>query len=262
MKAFLLAAGLGSRLRPFTNIWPKCLMPINGYPLLGYWLRILEELDVSEVMLNKHHHSESVDRFLECNDFWGGVKTVFEEELLGTAGTLRNNYNFLKGGSVLVAHADNFCCCDFSNFISYHCDKRPKETLITMMTFTTENPSLCGIVETDEKGIVRAFHEKVKDPHGNVANGAVYIMEPEVFDWLIDNPKATDLSLDVIPEFLGRIATWHNSNILKDIGSVGSLIDVQNDQCNNYRPNLNKEWHQSFLNSKIMRELDSCVKKI
>jgi mannose-1-phosphate guanylyltransferase len=96
-----------------------------------------------------------------------------------------------------------------------------------MMTFTTQTPSTCGIVELDKDNIVIGFHEKIKDPPGNLANGAVYLLEPEVLKWICDRPEITDFSTQVLPQFIGRIATWHNQGVHIDIGSIHALRQAQ-----------------------------------
>ena len=72
-----------------------------------------------------------------------------------------------------------------------------------MMTFRTPTPSTCGIVELDSKGIVTNFYEKVLEPPGNLANGAVYLFESEVLDWIMDNDTLNDFSTEVLPQFIG-----------------------------------------------------------
>jgi mannose-1-phosphate guanylyltransferase len=95
---------------------------------------------------------------------------------------------------------------------------------MTMMTFDTDAPQTCGIVETDTDDLVVRFHEKVANPPGTRANGAVYIFEPEVIAFIASLGKPiVDLSTEVIPHFLGRIATYHNSGYHRDIGSPESL---------------------------------------
>ena len=69
MKALLLAAGLGTRLKPLTDIWPKCLMPIKGRPLLEYWLDTLQKLSINDVIVNTHYFSEYVKEFIEQTQF-------------------------------------------------------------------------------------------------------------------------------------------------------------------------------------------------
>jgi len=262
MKALLLAAGLGTRLKPLTEIWPKCLMPINGRPLLEYWLGILKQQKIHDVLVNTHHHANIVDDFLQSPQFKNQVQSVFEPELLGTAGTLRKNAGFFRYDSVLIVHADNWSCCDFSDFISYHQTNRPPETVITMMTFDCDVPTACGIVELDEKSIVVDFHEKVKNPPGKLANAAVYIIEPEVLKWIEENPHVTDFSTEVLPHFIGKIATWKNNNIHKDIGTVEVLTGAQNDSCDSHLLKDQDLWQQNFMKHPIHELLSSLSKEL
>jgi len=250
-KALLLAAGLGTRLSPLTDIWPKCLMPIKNRPLLEYWLGILHKVDIDNVLVNTHYYSEHVVDFLHQPQFKDWVHSVYEENLLGTAGTLRENAGFFQNSTVMLAHADNWTCCDFSNFLSYHHNQRPKGTVITMMTFNCPNPLSCGIVELDKNGIVVEFHEKVQNPPGRLANAAVYLIEPEVIEWIENNPEITDFSIEVIPQFMGKIATWENKNIHRDIGTVEALKEAQMDKCETPLWTEESSWQQDFLSNPI-----------
>ena len=251
MKALLLAAGLGTRLKPLTDIWPKCLMPIRGRPLLEYWLGILHNSGINDVLVNTHYFSKYVEEFLGQSHFSNWVSSVYEIELLGTAGTIRNNIDFCKDSTILLAHADNWTCCDFSDFLQYHHNKRPKGTVMTMMTFTCPNPSTCGIVELDCNGVVVEFHEKVKNPPSKLANAAVYLIEPEVVEWIKKHSKVTDFSTEVLPQFLGKIATWENKKIHRDIGTIEMLREAQIDECEPLIWGGNNLWQQIFLNNPI-----------
>ena len=250
-KALLLAAGLGTRLSPLTDIWPKCLMPIKNRPLLEYWLGILHKTDIDNVLVNTHYYSEYVVDFLQQSQFKDWVHSVYEENLLGTAGTLRENADFFQNSTVMLAHADNWTCCDFSNFLSYHHNQRPKGTVITMMTFNCPNPLSCGIVELDKNGIVVGFHEKVQNPPGRLANAAVYLIEPEVIEWIENNPEITDFSTEVIPQFMGRISAWENKNIHRDIGTIKILKEAQMDKCETPPWTEESSWQQDFLSNSI-----------
>jgi mannose-1-phosphate guanylyltransferase len=223
----LLAAGLGSRLKPYTNDWPKCLMPINEKPLLEYWLDIAKELGAINVVVNTHYLAGTVKSFLERPVYKGWVTEIHEPELKGTAGTLRANEDALRDVTILLVHADNFCECDFKGFLEFHRTSRSRHCPITMMTFNTQNPRVCGIVEVDEDGVVIGFHEKVSNPPGNLANGAVYLVEPEVLQWICDRSEISDFSTQVLPHFIGRISTWHNRGTHIDIGSIESLRAAQ-----------------------------------
>jgi len=154
---------------------------------------------------------------------------VYEESLLGTGGTLLKNRDFFRREPSLLVHADNLSNFDVRAFIRRY-EKRERGIEITMMTFDAVEPEECGIVELDQRGVVRAFHEKVKNPPGNLANGAVYVMSPSVMDFLAGLGKETiDFSTEVLPHFMGRINTFHNGIYHRDIGTVESLLAAQID---------------------------------
>jgi len=232
-------------------------MPINGHPLLEYWLGILQKSNITNVLVNTHYFSEKVKNFLKQRHFLGWVELTYESNLLGTAGTIRKNINFYKDSTVLLVHADNWICCDFSDFLDYHNSQRPKNTLITMMTFVCSDPSLCGIVELDGNGIVTRFHEKVANPPGKLANAAVYLLEPEVVNWIMNNPEVSDFSTQVLPKFLGKIATWENKGIHRDIGIIETLKEAQRDECD-LPPwsDENNKWQQIFLSNPIHKLIE------
>tara|TARA_B100002003_G_C14123181_1_gene540252 strand:- start:38 stop:817 length:780 start_codon:yes stop_codon:yes gene_type:complete len=256
MKVLLLAAGTGMRLRPFTDHWPKCLMPIQGRPLLEYWLESLRGLDIEQVWVNLHYMRETVMEFLNQPQFVDWVSCTEEPELLGTAGTLRQLSEELQGETVMLVHADNWCQCDFRAFLNSH-RNRLESTLITMMTFRTETPGNCGIVEIDDQGIVQGFHEKTENPPGNLANAAVYIFEPEIMEWLKQQPDSiTDFSTHVLPRFMGKIGTWENTNIHRDIGTLESLKAAQDDPVSEL-PFHSFSWQKQFDKHPIHQMLNS-----
>ena len=227
MKALLLAAGLGTRLRPITNIVPKCLVPINGKPLLEYWLENLSKVGIDEFLINTSYLSEEVERFVDSSKYRNQITLVHEKELLNTGGTLLFNKDFFNNETFMLVHADNLTFCDFNAFIDSH-ENRSENCDITMMLFKSDNPSSCGIVELDKNNIVQKFHEKVKNPPSNLANGAVYICEPSIFKFLDDlNRKDIDFSNDVLPKFMGRINTYLNNEYHRDIGSIESYALAQ-----------------------------------
>jgi mannose-1-phosphate guanylyltransferase len=225
MRAILLAAGLGTRLRPLTHYLPKCLVPIHGKPLLDYWLEnILDNSvgSVDSVVINTHHLARQVENHLRSSKWRKRVTIVHEETLLGTGGTIVKNRRFFQDEPFLVVHADNLTIFDMHEFARCHAERK-SNIKITMMVFETDAPQSCGIVELDMEGVVQAFHEKVVNPPGNLANGAVYIFDPEVIDWMADlNRKMIDISTDVIPNFVGRIYAYHNIQYHRDIGTFQS----------------------------------------
>ena len=181
MRALLLAAGLGTRLQPITKDIPKCLVPINGKPLVDYWLEQLFQVGVERILINTHYLAQQVEEHISKSPYSCKVDLIYEKELLMTGGTVLANRDFFLGEAFMVAHADNFSICDFAKFIDTH-TCRQSNVEITMMTFETDAPQSCGIVELDDQGVVQQFHEKKKSPPSNLANAAVYIMENNVLD--------------------------------------------------------------------------------
>lgn len=229
MKTLLLAAGFGTRLRPLTDTIPKCLVPVHNKPLLQYWFDLLFPAGIEKALVNTHYLPDAVRQFVEASPWRDRVSIVYEDKLLETGGTVLANRDFFGSEAFMVAHADNLTRFDVRAFIARH-QARPKGALITMMTFTTDSPKSCGIVEKNGDGLVTAFHEKVQNPPGNHANAAVYIFEPEVVDFIASLCKpVVDLSTEVIPHFLGRICTFHNADYHRDIGTLESLQMAERD---------------------------------
>lgn len=229
MKVILLAAGLGVRLRPITNDTPKCLVPIRDRPLLDYWLELLLDQGVEEVLINTHYLPDQVERFIQKSRWCGKVTLVHEPTLIGTGGTVLANRSFFEQEPVMVAHADNLTVFRVAEFVKRF-DDRPNGINLTMMTFVTDQPSSCGIVETDAEGIVMGFHEKVANPPSCIANGAVYIFDKHVVEFLGNSRSSViDISTEVLPAFVGHINTYHNDLYLRDIGSSRSLEAAENE---------------------------------
>ncbi len=223
MRALLLAAGLGTRLRPITDRVPKCLVPIHGKPLLGYWLDMLLPDNCGRILVNTHHLPQAVREFIARSSWRNSVDIVHEDVLLGTGGTVLKNRGFFAGGPFMVVHADNLTRFNVGAFIRAHAN-RPEGVDITMMTFDTDTPQSCGIVELDDRRVVTGFHEKVANPSSNHANAAVYVFQPPVIDFLGSLGKEViDISTEVLPRYLGRILAFHNSDYHRDIGTPESL---------------------------------------
>ena len=228
MRAILLAAGCGTRLRPITNTIPKCLVPIKGKPLLEIWLERLTHAGIGPFLVNTHYLADQVNAYIGSSLYKDQVTLVYEPELHGTAGTLIANLDFFKGQDGMLIHADNYCLADFTAFQQAHLN-RPPECLMTMMTFFTDKPSTCGIVELDERGVVIGFHEKVAEPPGNLANGAVYILTAELLEKMgKDLYMATEFSTDVLNQFVGLIYSYETSAMFLDVGTPESYEQANN----------------------------------
>ena len=222
-RALLLAGGYGTRLRPLTDTIPKCLVPIHGKPLLAYWLDLLFESGVERALINTHYLPEQVRAFKEQSHWRDRIDLVHEHDILGTAGTLRQNRAYFADyRPVFVAHADNLSVFDAPAFYEAHA-RRPSGCDGTVMTFSTDSPQSCGIFELADNGTVEQVHEKVENPPGNLANGAVFLLETGVLEWLTNHPEATDFCRDVVPQPDLRWFAFHNETYHRDIGTLDAL---------------------------------------
>ena len=231
MKAILLAAGLGTRLRPITNTVPKCLVPIDGKPLLQIWLERLTLAGIGPFLINTHYLAEQVAAFIEAGPFFDQITLIHEPTLLGTAGTLVANLDFFKEEDGFLIHADNYCLADMGKFIQAH-EERPTECLMTMMTFRTNDPTSCGVLELDDRGVVLGFHEKEPEPPGNLANSAIYILSKELIQqFKSEFSNSLDFSTDVIPRLINKIYTYQTHETFVDIGSIASYENLKNNMA-------------------------------
>ncbi|MCC7176489.1 MAG: nucleotidyltransferase family protein [Bryobacterales bacterium] len=216
MRAFLLAAGLGKRLRPITDRIPKCLAPINGEPLLHIWLRLLRQHGVERVLLNTHYLARQVEEFL-LN--WAGPPQVmlsYEEKLLGSAGTLLRNWSFVEQErDFLVCYADNLTDMDLTRLVAAH---RRHGSHITMATFRPLRANECGVVEMLEDGVVTGFEEKPAVPKSPYANAGVYVMNRSVGP-LLPAKVPADIASDLLPSCLGSLRAWQWDGELIDVGT-------------------------------------------
>ena len=223
MRALLLAAGLGTRLRPLTDTTPKCLVPIKGKPLLDIWCEALLAAGVTKLLINLHYKSEQVQQRLDSSKFSEFVETIYEPSLLGTAGTLLANRKFFENQDGILLHADNYCEANISELISAH-ESRPSNCDLTMLAFRTSTPETCGILEVTENNILQKMYEKSSDDHGNLANAAFYILSKKLIGELKDE---TDFSNEVIPKYFGKTLVVETSETFIDIGTPESYAHAQ-----------------------------------
>jgi mannose-1-phosphate guanylyltransferase len=224
VKAFLLAAGHGTRLRPITDTIPKCLVPIRGTPLLSIWLSVCKQFDIDEVLINVHAHGAMVQEFLRQNANGTRVRVIEEQQLLGSAGTLRSNRDWVGSDDCFwVFYADVLCRTDLGEMLHLHRYRKPAATL---GVYEVSDPSRCGIVSTDGDGIIRRFVEKPTTPVGNLAFSGVMIGTPELLD-VIPSDTPVDIGFHVLPQLTGRMLAFTIHDYLVDIGTMENYLIAQ-----------------------------------
>ena len=226
MRAFLLAAGLGTRLRPITDATPKCLVEIGSRPLLGIWLDALAKAGVHEVLVNTHHLAAQVEAHVAHRLTPPVVRLSHEPVLLGSAGTLLANRDFVADDDMfLVVNADNLTDFDLGVLIDAH---RAAATIATLSVFHAPRPSECGIVEVAD-GRVVGFVEKPANPPSDLANAGIYAFHPKVLDEIPD-PLPSDIGFDLLPRLVGRArAVALDDCYFLDIGTSAALERASNE---------------------------------
>lgn len=226
MKGFLLAAGLGTRLKPITDSIPKCLVPVCGKPLLGWWIDLFEQHGITEIAINLHHFPEQVTAFLDTQQHRVKFEYLHEPVLLGSGGTVKHNRDFVKNEKdFFIFYADNLTNYNLSSMLNFH---REKGKEFTMALFRTPTPKACGIATLDENKTIVQFTEKPEHPVSDLANAGIYITQPHILE-LIPDYELTDIGFHLLPLLQGRMAGWETQDYLLDIGTHQSLAKAESD---------------------------------
>ena len=224
MKALLLAAGFGTRLRPLTDRTPKCLLPIQGVPILKIWFALCNQFEINEILINVHSHGSAVRNFIEENRVGPKVYLSEETTLLGSAGTILANRDWVgKDESFWVFYADVLTTTNLNRMLAFH---NRSGQLATIGVYQVPDPSRCGIVQLDDDGVVREFVEKPKAPCGNLAFSGLMLATPGLFE-LIPEITPADLGFHVFPNIVGRMAAYRISEFLIDIGTPDTYREAQ-----------------------------------
>lgn len=225
LKAFLLAAGRGTRLRPLTERIPKCLVPIRGVPMLEIWLEVCRRAGIDEVLINLHAHADVVREALRDKETGVVVHVSEEATLLGSAGTLVANRNWVAGeSSFWVLYADVLTAADLGKMVTFHSGC---ESIATIGLYQVTDPSRCGVVSFDNNFVVRDFVEKPSNPTSNWAFSGLMIATPEVLNNIPDRVPV-DLGFDVLPRLVGRMRAYPITDYLLDIGTMENYQAAQN----------------------------------
>lgn len=226
MRAFLLAAGLGTRLRPLTERIPKCMVPIGGRPLLDIWLDSFAKAGVDEVLVNLHYLPSLVRAHLASRTGPPTVYTCFEPELLGSAGTLRANQSWVSHEDMFLAcYADNLTSFDLGTLITAH---RRRPSLATITAFRSEQPSSGGVLELGTDNCVISFAEKPAAPASDLVNAGIYAFQPAVIDEITGAPPR-DIGYHLLPRLVNRAYAVTVYSYFRDIGTLDGYQKAQNE---------------------------------
>lgn len=224
MKAFILAAGIGERLRPLTDNIPKCLVPIQGVPLLAIWLELCRRHGISEILVNAHSHAEKVREFLLEHSEGIQTRIAKEETLLGSAGTLWAHRHWTEPDEEFwVFYADVLTNMNLTRMLASH---RAGGQIATMGVHRVADPTQCGIVTVDQNRVVTAFAEKPAYPQSDLAFSGILVAVPAIFKE-IPRQIPSDLGFHVLPKLVGRMAAYVIPEYLVDVGTPGAYRAAQ-----------------------------------
>ncbi len=224
MKAVLLAAGLGTRLRGVTGDRPKILVPLAGRPLLDHQLDYLAAQGMTRVAVNLHHGAAEVVAHLEASTPPVEVVVSVEEALLGTAGALRPLAAFLDE-TFVVLYGDVVTDLDLRDLVRRH---REYGGIATLACYRSDDVAGKGVLEVDDRLAVTAFVEKPSEAaQGRLVNAGVHVLEPAVIDYVPEGES--DFGFDVWPRAIAAGAGVYAAPIdayLVDVGTPEALAEA------------------------------------
>jgi mannose-1-phosphate guanylyltransferase len=218
----VMAAGLGTRLRPLTYGLPKPMVPVANRPVMEHILRLLPRHGFERAIANLHWFPELIrDRFADGSALGIELTYSYEEELLGTAGGVRNVAEYFGSEPFLVMAGDALTDIDLAALRAAH---DANGGIATLAVKRVQNVSEFGVVIADSDGRIQGFQEK-PDPAealSDLASCMIYMLSPEIFDYFPDQP-AVDFALDVFPALLDNDVPFHVHEIDAYWNDVGSL---------------------------------------
>ncbi|MGK7957255.1 MAG: sugar phosphate nucleotidyltransferase [Crocosphaera sp.] len=237
MKAMILAAGKGTRVRPITHTIPKPLIPILQKPVMEFLLELLRQHGFDEIMVNVSHLAEEIESYFRDGQRFGvQIAYSFEGkivdgdlvgEALGSAGGLRRiqDFNPFFDDTFIVLCGDALIDLDLTAAVKYHKEKGAIATIITK-SVPKEVVSSYGVVVTDEEGRIQTFQEKpsVNEALSTNINTGIYIFEPEIINYIPPNQKY-DIGGELFPMLVEKGAPFYAVNMDFEWVDIGKVPD-------------------------------------
>jgi mannose-1-phosphate guanylyltransferase/phosphomannomutase len=231
MKAIIMAGGFGTRLRPLTLGLPKPMVPMGNKPMMEHVVNLLKKHGFDHILSLLYFQPESItDYFGDGSGFGVKMEYLLAEDDFGTAGSVRNSYDFFKGERILVISGDVLTDFDLSAIIGFHEDRKATATMVLTQM---ENPLSYGVVITDGHGRITRFMEKPTwgEVFSDQINTGIYVLEPEVTEQ-IPNKQFFDFSADLFPRMLEEKQALYGCNIQgywRDIGNIAEYVNAHHD---------------------------------
>ena len=219
MKAMVLAAGLGTRLRPLTYEITKPMVPVLDRPVMEHIVDLIDRHSFDGVIANLHYFPETIREY-----FGERISYRFEEQLLGTAGGVRACAEFFGDEPFLVISGDALTDIDLTAFAARH---REAGGIATLAVKQVPDTREYGVVLHDRAGRITGFQEKPQPDEAlsDLGNCGIYMLDPSIFDYFPDRPFV-DWAKDVFPALLENDVPFHIHEVREywnDVGSLGEL---------------------------------------
>lgn len=227
MQAILLAGGLGTRLRSVVSDRPKPMALIQDKPFMEYVIQELKKQGIDEIIFAVGYKGSMVEEYFgDGSRFEITASYAYEEELLGTAGAIKNAARFMTGGQVFVLNADTFYRIDYSRF-----PKLCEEKQLDMALVLREVPDITRYGEaTLIDGILTGFNEKSAEKRPGTINGGIYLLSKDLIQ---DIPVGkVSLENEMIPKWMKegrRLGGFVNDGYFIDIGVPEDYFRFQKD---------------------------------
>lgn len=225
MKAVMLAAGEGLRLRPLTVDRPKPMLQVAGAPVLEHNVRLAAAHGFHDIVINLHHCPEAItSHFQDGGRFGVRITYSYESELLGTAGALTQMRNFLSE-DFLVVYADNLSTCNLTELFRLH---KERGAALTMALSERDDPRASGIVALDDRDQIVRFLEKPGPDQvfSRLVNAGYLVVHPSVLR-LVDRTGPMDLAHDVFPRLLERDSRLYGYRMTEPMWWIDSAEDYK-----------------------------------
>lgn len=194
--------------------------------MLAIWLKLLKSFGITEVLVNAHANRAQVRRFLLGRFPDLQVKLAEEAELLGSAGTLAANRDWVGSDpSFLVLYADVLTNTNLERMIQFHTFH---PSAATLGVYQVPDPRRCGIAVVDPSGRISRFVEKPTEPPSNLAFAGILIGTPKLLE-MIPYKRPADIGFDVLPHLAGQMFAYHIPEFLRDIGTIENYQQAQLD---------------------------------
>lgn len=234
MRVFVMAAGIGTRLRPLTYVIPKPMVPVANKPVMEYTIELLSSHGIKDIAVNLHFKPEFTKNYFSDGRRWGvNIAYSFERKLMGTAGGIKKMENFLKDDTFLVMSGDGLTDINLTKLVRYHKEKKGIATIVLKGVDTRLE---YGMAAANKCNRIMKFIEKPgwKEVfHGSSAgiNTGIYVFEPEIFKY-IPLGEDVDFAKNVFPALLKdmkKIFGYYTDDYWCDIGNLSQYRMSQRD---------------------------------